>query len=82
MLTSYSGVDIEATSRDGFTPMHSVAQGDYAEILKLLIAHQAKVDVPNTLDNCNSTLHYSACWGAVECTKVWTKYSTTPYKCI
>jgi ankyrin repeat protein len=47
-----------------------VAQEDHKNVLKLLLERGAKVDVPNTEDNNNTTLHYAACWGATDCTKV------------
>jgi len=64
------GADEEVKSRDGFTPMHSVAQEDHKDVLKLLLDRGAKVDVPNGEDNNNTTLHYAACWGAVQCCKL------------
>jgi len=64
------GADVEAKSKDGFTPLHSVAQEDHYKIMEVLLNAKAKVDVPNIEDNCNTTLHYTACWGAVECTKL------------
>lgn len=65
-----NGVDVEIRSRDGFTPMHSVAQEDRKEVLELLIQRGAKVNTPNINDNGNTTLHYAACWGALNCAKV------------
>lgn len=71
------GANVEVKSRDGFTPMHSVAQGDHSKVLELLIEKGAHVDTPNTFDNGNTTLHYAACWGANECTKVLLKNKAT-----
>ena len=65
-----NGADVEARSRDGFTPLHSVAQEDHADVLELLIQKGSNVNTPNVNDNGNTTLHYAACWGAVNSAKV------------
>jgi len=64
------GANVEIKSRDGFTPMHSVAQEDHKAVLQVLVEKGANVNAVNSDDNNNTTLHYAACWGAVECTKL------------
>ena len=56
------GADVNAKTYDGMTALHFAAMGTQTNILKILLAHQAKVNATNTASGW-TPLHFAALFG-------------------
>ncbi|XP_034187446.1 ankyrin repeat domain-containing protein 49 [Osmia lignaria lignaria] len=59
---------LEATDKDGYTPLHRACYGNHVEIVEYLIQAGAKINA-ETLDGWQP-LHSACCWNNVECAAV------------